>query len=152
MYWWWKHPWNRKQNKGIGIHMGHCVGKNHGETTFFERWFGIKVSMFGLPVESVSKSRSCGIMDMSGFNAIWEEINTKDSEAISREERSERSGMFWMVCICACQDTLVGFVEFVGTFRLWKKWTKTTARWIHGLLLCSGLTAVWSVWILIRVL
>eukprot|EP00434_Breviolum_minutum_P008735 symbB.v1.2.007700.t1/scaffold468.1/size202162/14 len=64
---------------------------------------------------------SCGIMDMSGFNAIWEEINTKDSEAISREERSERSGMFWMVCICACQDTLVGFVEFVGTFRLWKK-------------------------------
>ena len=78
--------------------------------------------MFGLPVESVSKSRSCGIMDMSGFNAIWEEINTKDSEAISREERSERSGMFWMVvCICACQDTLVGFVEFVGTFRLWKK-------------------------------
>ncbi|CAL1168869.1 unnamed protein product [Cladocopium goreaui] len=29
---------------------------------------------------------SCGIMDMSGFNAIWEEINTESSEAISREE------------------------------------------------------------------
>ena len=25
-------------------------------------------------------------MDMSGFNAIWEEINTEDSELISREE------------------------------------------------------------------
>eukprot|EP00438_Fugacium_kawagutii_P000497 Skav217658 [mRNA] locus=scaffold2919:102915:103905:+ [translate_table: standard] len=31
-------------------------------------------------------AQSCGIMDMSGFNAIWEEINTEDSEAISREE------------------------------------------------------------------
>lgn len=30
--------------------------------------------------------RSCGIMDMSGFNAIWEEINTESSEAISRED------------------------------------------------------------------
>ncbi|CAK9019425.1 unnamed protein product [Durusdinium trenchii] len=29
---------------------------------------------------------NCGIMDMSGFNAIWEEINTDDTEAISREE------------------------------------------------------------------
>ena len=25
-------------------------------------------------------------MDMSGFNAIWEEINTESSEAISRED------------------------------------------------------------------
>ncbi|CAE6967388.1 unnamed protein product [Symbiodinium natans] len=29
---------------------------------------------------------TCGIMDMSGFNAIWEEINTESSDAISREE------------------------------------------------------------------
>ena len=25
-------------------------------------------------------------MDMSGFNAIWEEINTENSEAITKEE------------------------------------------------------------------
>ncbi|CAE7425958.1 unnamed protein product [Symbiodinium sp. CCMP2456] len=29
---------------------------------------------------------SCGIMDMSGFNAIWEEINTESMDNISREE------------------------------------------------------------------
>mmetsp|Transcript_28309 Transcript_28309/g.58373 ORF Transcript_28309/g.58373 Transcript_28309/m.58373 type:complete len:255 (+) Transcript_28309:42-806(+) len=29
---------------------------------------------------------SCGKMDMSGFNAIWEEINTESMENISREE------------------------------------------------------------------
>ena len=29
-------------------------------------------------------------MDMSGFNAIWEEINTDDTEAISREDRVEK--------------------------------------------------------------
>ncbi len=136
----------------VTVGVGNDMDKQH----FFERWFS--ASKFGCAntlaqtdflfayiirysiviswmVEtcwnmSDFNSRSCGIMDMSGFNAIWEEINTKDSEAISREERG------------------ILLVGFVATFRLWEKWTKSTDGFMDVMGRFSRLKGMWSVWIL----